>query len=78
MSPAKTKQTEGIINYTDIKVWNVEDIINALSDDPPKKEKIVIPKFQRSLTWKDEQRKLLIDSIKKGMPIGSLLLYKNR
>jgi len=36
----------------------------------------VIPKFQRTLVWKDKQRKLLIDSIRKGMPIGAILLYK--
>ena len=65
-----------IENYTDVKSWSVEDIINSLKDNPPKKEKVIIPKFQRTLVWKDKQRKLLIDSIKKGMPIGAILLYK--
>lgn len=65
-----------IENYTDVKPWSVEDIINSLKDNPPKKEKIIIPKFQRTLVWNDRQRKLLIDSIKKGMPIGAILVYK--
>ncbi len=34
----------------------------------------VIPQFQRDFTWKDGQYKLLIDSIARGYPIGSLLL----
>lgn len=65
-----------IENYTDVKSWSVEDIINSLKEKPPKKEKLIIPKFQRTLIWKDRQRKLLIDSIKKGMPIGAILVYK--
>lgn len=65
-----------IKNYTDVKTWNVEDIINSLEENPPKKERVIVPKFQRTLVWKDQQRKLLIDSIKSGMPIGAILLYK--
>ena len=65
-----------IENYTDVKSWSVEDIINSLKENPPKKEKVIIPKFQRTLVWKDRQRKLLIDSIKRGMPIGAILVYK--
>ncbi len=65
-----------IENYTDVKSWSVEDIINALKENPPKREKVMIPKFQRTLVWKDRQRQLLIDSIKKGMPIGAILVYK--
>jgi len=65
-----------IENYTDVKSWNIEDIINSLKENPPKRERIIIPKFQRTLVWSNIQRKLLIDSIKKGMPIGALLLYK--
>ncbi len=65
-----------IENYTDVKPWSVEDIVNALGEEPPKREKIIIPKFQRTVVWSDKQRKLLIDSIKNGMPIGALLLYK--
>ena len=65
-----------INNYTDVKPWSIEDIISSLGENPPKKEHITIPKFQRTLVWSKHQRKLLIDSIKNGMPIGALLLYK--
>lgn len=36
-----------------------------------------VPLFQRGLVWKDKQRSDLIDSIKKGLPFGSLLLYED-
>ena len=39
-----------------------------------KSNHFVIPQFQRDFTWKDGQSKLLIDSIARGYPIGSLLL----
>ena len=35
-----------------------------------------IPKYQRGIVWKDSQRADLIDTIKKGLPFGALLLYK--
>lgn len=65
-----------IKNYTDVKPRSVEDIISSLGENPPKKEHVTIPKFQRTLVWSKYQRKLLVDSIKNGMPIGALLLYK--
>lgn len=38
--------------------------------------KIIIPKYQRSIKWKEDRRKNLISSIKKGNPMGAVLLYK--
>lgn len=40
-------------------------------------EEIVIPTFQRSLEWTDNQKKELFASLSKGYPIGALLLYKD-
>ncbi|WP_437629809.1 DUF262 domain-containing protein [Sorangium sp. So ce854] len=37
---------------------------------------LLIPKFQRPFVWKDDQRLDLLDSIKRGMPIGSLLVWR--
>jgi len=37
----------------------------------------VIPEFQRPSVWKDEQRLELLDSIIKGLPIGSLLVWRS-
>lgn len=64
-------------NYTDTTSWTIQDLIDALGDIAPKKNKITIPKFQRTLVWKKEQQKAFIDSIKKGFPVGAILLYKS-
>ena len=66
------------LNHTDTDSWTIEDIISALSETPNKKKKITIPKFQRTLVWNKKQQKAFIDSIKKGFPVGALLLYKTR
>jgi hypothetical protein len=39
--------------------------------------KIRIPPFQRGLKWKDQDRLDLFDSIHRGFPIGTLLLWKH-
>jgi Protein of unknown function DUF262 len=39
---------------------------------------LLIPNFQRPFVWKDEQRLTLLDSIRKGMPIGSLLVWRTK
>ena len=35
-----------------------------------------IPRFQRPFVWRDEQRLQLLDSIKHGLPIGSILVWR--
>ena len=35
-----------------------------------------VPKYQRGLVWSDDQRMGLVDTIKKGLPFGTLLLYE--
>ena len=66
------------LNHTDTDSWTIEVIISAISETPNKKKKITIPKFQRTLVWNKKQQKAFIDSIKKGFPVGALLLYKTR
>lgn len=36
---------------------------------------LLIPKFQRPFIWSDDQRLELLDSIRQGMPIGSLVIW---
>lgn len=43
-----------------------------------KKGEIKIPQFQRKFVWKEPQAKNLLDSVSKGYPIGSLLLWKTK
>jgi hypothetical protein len=63
-------------NYTDVQAWTVNDIVDALGDTPNKKQKIIIPKYQRNIVWDTDQKKLFIFSVQAGYPIGSLLLFK--
>ncbi|MBQ6262301.1 MAG: DUF262 domain-containing protein [Clostridia bacterium] len=35
-----------------------------------------VPRYQRGIVWSETQKADLIDTIKKGLPFGSLLLYK--
>lgn len=37
---------------------------------------VQIPRFQRPFVWTDDQRLLLLDSVREGLPIGSLLLWR--
>ncbi|RZL36346.1 MAG: DUF262 domain-containing protein, partial [Pedobacter sp.] len=46
--------------------------------DEGAKEKIFLPKLQRSFVWKTEQISNLWDSILRGFPIGSFLLAFNK
>jgi hypothetical protein len=39
---------------------------------------ILLPKFQRGFVWERPQILLLLDSIAKGFPIGSVLLWQSR
>lgn len=39
---------------------------------------ILLPKFQRELVWSREQIIMLLDSVAKGFPIGSILLWQSR
>lgn len=60
--------------------WTVGQLVEATQDANDENSSagavVEIPRFQRSLVWSDEQRRVLIDSIHRGYPIGSLLLYK--
>lgn len=52
-------------------VYRLPNVIEMIEDG-----RILIARFQRPFVWKDEQRLNLLDSIMKGMPIGSLLIWQ--
>lgn len=64
------------MSKTIIKTWTVNELIDATSANPRLGRKVTIPRFQRRLVWNRKKREMLIDSIKKGYPFGSLLMYK--
>lgn len=57
--------------------WKMAEYsIEKLSTDIENK-KITIPKYQRGAVWNKGQKEKLIDSMNKGFPFGSILLYEN-
>ncbi len=57
-------------------VWPIGKLVQAVQEHAATNVRIEIPRFQRRLVWNDKQREDLIDSIHRGFPIGSILLYK--
>lgn len=64
--------------FTNVESWTIQELLDALQITPTKKSKIKIPSYQRNLVWRQTQKKLLIDSIKRGLPVGALLLYHEK
>jgi len=58
------------------QVWTIGKLVQAVNADKTIKTRVVVPKFQRRLVWKEEQRLALIESIYRGYPIGAILLSK--
>lgn len=57
--------------------WKMTEYsIEKLSNDI-KNNKITVPKYQRGAVWQKSQKDKLIDSMNKGFPFGSILLYEN-
>ncbi|PRQ07066.1 hypothetical protein ENSA7_32050 [Enhygromyxa salina] len=50
----------------------VEDVIQLASEG-----RLRMPGFQRAFRWEPEDRRALLDSIYRGYPVGTLLLWKN-
>ncbi|EGQ8066698.1 DUF262 domain-containing protein, partial [Vibrio parahaemolyticus] len=53
------------------RIYFIDDIITLMSNG-----KIQVPDFQRGYVWSNEQIRELFDSLYKGFPIGSVLLWK--
>lgn len=53
------------------KTYKASDLAKLID-----KKEIRVPPYQRGQVWKKKQEEQLVDSIKKGFPFGTLLLYK--
>ena len=51
--------------------FSIEDLLEEIRSG-----RIRIPRFQRGLRWKDQDRTKLLDSVYRGFPIGTLLFWK--
>jgi Protein of unknown function DUF262 len=54
---------------------NLNPGLSSILEDV-KSGNIRVPRFQRPFLWQDDQRLLLLESIRENMPIGSLLLWR--
>jgi hypothetical protein len=60
----------GSILFSGPKVMRLGDLLLAIA-----KQEVRIPRFQRPFVWEDAQRLELLESIYRGMPIGSFMLW---
>ncbi len=67
----------GYRNAVEIDIWPVSKLMDAVSRNPDGNNRVTIPEFQRRLVWSQATRKELIDSIKRGFPFGSILIYED-
>ena len=63
-----TGEASGNTEVRTIKVQALHDMLMS--------GQLVLPRFQRANVWTKPKKKALIDSIRKRLPIGSLLVYK--
>ena len=58
-----------------VTVWTIKTLTQAVAGTTDR-FRINLPRFQRSVVWKEDQRTALINSISRGFPIGALLAYQ--
>ena len=57
--------------------WNPNTIKVSELEKKMKSGQIAVPTYQRGVVWSQQQQKDLIDSIKKGYPFGSLIIFNH-
>jgi uncharacterized protein with ParB-like and HNH nuclease domain len=55
--------------------WKPESFSAVAIDENIKSGKFKVPIYQRGLVWSKKKEDLLIDTIKRGLPFGTILLY---
>ena len=57
--------------YCDFAEWSIEEYLKKIHAGS-----VVLPKFQRGISWGERQQQRLISSIQRGFPVGAILLAK--
>lgn len=57
--------------------WKMEEFSATTIEANINNKTFLVPRYQRGIVWGDRQRADLVDTIKKGLPFGTLLLYKD-
>jgi len=58
------------------ETWQLKEFGQAYDPNGGGSNFVSIPKFQRSLVWSEDQRRMLVDSLYRGFPIGAILGYQ--
>ena len=66
-------KTKGYKKYYHCEDWTVEQIAHAFKGGDEQGRKVIIPLFQRGKVWSKKDKSELIDSLRSGFPIGSML-----
>lgn len=61
------------MGHVEYRSWKVGEVVQCLNGGG--RGHIVVPSFQRGLVWNQEKRLTFLDSIKKGLPVGVILLF---
>ena len=64
------------VNDTSPEIVMLKNLRGSTKPGGNGKFEIRIPVFQRGIVWNDDQKKKLIESIKLGYPVGSLMAYE--
>lgn len=66
------------IEVTEMNAWSINptEFTASIIDENIKKHVFLVPNYQRGIAWKKTQQEEFIDSLKKGWPFGTILLYK--
>ncbi|NML13417.1 DUF262 domain-containing protein [Azohydromonas caseinilytica] len=73
MSTNNNSQPDALERRPEARAIRVEDLLAEV-----KRGRIRIPPFQRALRWESEDARKLLDSIYRGYPIGTLLLWETQ
>jgi hypothetical protein len=70
-SPAETSSPAALPTRPEARTFRVEDLVSSVLSG-----RIRIPAFQRGIKWDPTDALALLDSIDRGYPIGTLLLWR--
>ena len=59
--------------YTNPQILFIEQIIDLMKEGA-----LLCPKFQRNFVWEPERQKELLNSIRSGIPIGSIMIWETK
>lgn len=64
------------VNDTNPVIVMLKNLRGSTKEGGNERYEIRIPSFQRGIVWNDSQKKKLVESIKLGYPVGSLMAYE--